>query len=221
MRAKNTGYLTPARTTLFTLALFCSSLINAQSIDIQNSIDSTAEALILLDVKASDCLQALDAGTESRQLCDDFMAAIDGELMADYLEMCRELKAWRDGYVDEAVALDLDAGSANNEEMLRRLIAIEYSCGENTVLNRTEFVATAFERLHSDGSSAVSTNQANSISRQLSERRFTAVEERERQNLQESLRNQQLRSQRESERQFNDLENELLRQQIQNANRPN
>lgn len=225
MRAKLTSHLAPARTSLLALALVCSapsSFSSAQEIDFQKSIDSTSEALIVLDVKASDCLAALDSDESSQAVCDDFIKAIDGDLMANYLAQCRALKNWRDEYVDQTVASDLDSTTENNEEMLRRLVSIEFTCGENTMRSRTQFVFTAFNRLRSSSAaSGVSGASTTTISRQLSEGRFNALENGERQRLQNALQNQQNRSLRESERQFNDLENELIRQQIQNSNLPN
>lgn len=222
MRAKRTANLQPARTSLLALALICSPLLtsspsSAQDIDFQNSIDATSEALIALDVKASDCLTALDSDDESQTACVDFIDAVDGELMASYLERCRLLKNWRDEYVDRSIAADLNADAAENEEMLRRLISIEYSCGENALRNRTQFVISAFDRVR--GTAAGGGATGTSLDRQLLEGRFKAIEDGERRRLQDALQNQQRRSLRESERQFNDLENELLRQQIQNSNR--
>jgi len=222
MRAKLTSNLVPTRTPLLVLALFCSahsSFSSAQTSDFQKSIDSTSEALIALDVKAGDCLAALESDENSQPVCDDFINAVDGELMANYLEQCRTLKDYRDEYVDQAVTADLDSDTKNNAEMLRRLVSIEFTCGENTLRSRTQFVFTAFNRL-SSGSATSGTSTA-WISRQLSEDRFSALENGERQRLQNALQNQQIRSLRESERQFNDLENELIRQQIQNSNLPN
>ncbi|GJM13901.1 MAG: hypothetical protein DHS20C12_23040 [Pseudohongiella sp.] len=220
MRANLTDSISPTRTSLLASVVFCSTLFsalpplsNAQEIDFQQSIDSTSEALIALDVMASDCLAELDSATQPGALCDGFLAGIDGELMADYLEQCRVLKEWRDEYVDSTVASNLDADSESNEEMLRRLISIEFSCGENTLRSRTQFVFTAFNRLRGDAG-------ASTVDRQLSESRFEALDDRERQRLQDTLRDQRSRSLRESDRQFNDLENELLRQQIRNSNLP-
>lgn len=222
MRAKLQSHLYPARAALLAAALCYPALSLAQEIDFQNSIDASAEALILLDVKASDCLNAMVADEDAAAICDDFMSAIDGEVIAAYLEHCRTLKAWRDGFVDQTVEQDLQSDGAGDEEMLRRLVAIEYTCGENSLLQRTEFVATAFDRVQSQtgpGTAAIGASAA-SLSRQLSESRFNALERVERDRLQDAIQNQQRRSQRESERQFRDLENELLRQQINNASRP-
>ncbi len=222
MKAKLTSYLKPTRTALLALALLYPALTpysSAQEIDFQKSIDSTSEALITLDVKASDCLAALDTKQNSQAICDDFINAVDGELMANYLEQCRTLKDWRDEYVNQAAASDLDSDSENNAEMLRRLVSIEFTCGENTLRSRTQFVFSAFNRLRR-GANTTGANPA-LINRQLSNDRFNALENSERQRLQNALQNQQDRSQRESERQFNDLENELIRQQIQSANAVN
>tara|TARA_B110000858_G_scaffold194218_1_gene248190 strand:+ start:41350 stop:42015 length:666 start_codon:yes stop_codon:yes gene_type:complete len=217
MRAKPISNLELTRTSLFALVLFCSalsSLSSAQESDFQKSIDSSSEALIYLDVLANDCLTTLDSMENSPTACDDFMKAIDGKLMANYLEQCRTLKDWRDEYVEQTVAADLDSDTENNEEMLRRLVAIEFTCGESTLRSRTQFVFTAFNRLRS---SANTGNSTSTISRQLSESRFNALENSERQRLQNALQNQQNRSLRESEQQFNNLENELIRQQIQKS----
>jgi len=224
MRAKLTSNRISTRTSLLALALVCSahsSFTSAQESDFQKIIDSTSETLIALDVKASDCLAAIEAGEDSQTPCDDFINAIDGELMANYLNQCRTLKDWRDEYVNQTVISNLDSDPENNEEMLRRLVSIEFTCGENTLRSRTQFVFTAFNRLRS-GSAASGIGASTAlISRQLSEGRFNALENGERQRLQNALQNQQIRSLRESERQFNDLENELIRQQIQNSSLPN
>jgi hypothetical protein len=225
MKAKPRYYLAPTRAPLLALPLVCSSLLalsptlTAQEINFQQSIDSTSEALIALDIMASDCLSALDSSDNTATSCDEFMAAIDGELMASYLEQCRILKNWRDEYVDQTVAADLDADNENNEEMLRRLVSIEFTCGENTLRSRTQFVLSAFNRLNN----AATNNGISSpgTRRQLSESRFNAIENAERQRLQDALQNQQQRSLQENERQFNALENELIRQQIQRPSLPN
>lgn len=204
---------------MLALALYYSSLPSAQQLNIRSSIDSSTSALSLLDSKASDCLSALESGSNSQPLCDDFIAAIDGKLMADYLEQCQLLKNWRDDFIIQTIEAEADTDSANNEEMLRRLVAIEYSCGENAVLARTEFVEVAFNRLRNNtDNSSVATGISAAISRQLAQSRFEALEIRERRRLQEAMQRQQSQSQRDTDRQFDDLENELIRQQIRSSN---
>ena len=223
MKAKLTSHLLPARTSLFAMTLVCSALhsfSSAQESDLQKSIDSSNEALIALDVKASDCLAALDSDENSQVVCDDFIKAVDGELMANYLEQCRTLKHWRDEYVNQTVAANLNSDVVTNEEMLRRLVSIEFTCGENTLRSRTQFVFSAFNRLRGEPTANAIGANTTFISRQISNNRFNALENGERLRLQNALQNQQNRSLRESERQFNELENELIRQQIQNSNLP-
>jgi len=222
MRAKLPSILPPTRIALFALASFYFSHALSQEIDFQNSIDTSSEALVTLDLKASDCLQALDSNDNSQVPCNDFLSSLDGELMSGYLEQCSLLKDWRDDYIDQSVASQLNADNGNNDEMLRRLVAIEYTCGENSLRSRTQFVVVAFNRLRSSSANSASPGiSAATISRQLYENRFDALENRERERLQDAMRSQQDRSQRETSQQFNDLENELIRQQIQNSNRPN
>ncbi len=218
MRANNYQLITAARAFLLTSLLLASLSSYAQEIDFQSSIDATSTALKELDLRANDCLTALDSEQDSKQTCDDFMAAVDGELMTNYLQQCRVLKNWRDDFVTRTVAENTDASNQDDQEMLRRLVSIEFNCGENTLRTRTQFVVPAFNRLQAGAESpGVS---ATSLSRQLSEARFKAMENRERQRLLNSVQNQQDRSQLETERQFNALENELIRQQIRNTNRP-
>ena len=223
MKAKLTSHLLPTRTFLLALAGVCSALpsfSSAQESDLQKSIDSSNEALIALDVKASDCLAALDSDDNSQVVCDDFIKAVDGELMANYLEQCRTLRHWRDEYVNQTVTANLNSDAVNNEEMLRRLVSIEFTCGENTLSSRTQFVLSAFNRLRDESAANAIGANTTFISRQISNNQFNELENGERRRLQNALQNQQNRSLRESERQFNELENELIRQQIQNSNLP-
>ena len=223
MKAKLSSHLLPARTFLFALAVVCSALptfSSAQESDFQKNIDSSNEALITLDVKASDCLTAMDSDENALVVCDDFIKAVDGELMANYLEQCRTLNHWRDEYVSQAVAANLNSDAVNNEEMLRRLVSIEFTCGENALRSRTQFVFSAFNRLRGESAANAIGASTTFISRQISNNRFNVLENGERRRLQNALQNQQNRSLRESELQFNDLKNELIRQQIQNSNLP-
>ena len=223
MKAKLTSHLLPARTSLFALAVVCSALpsfSSAQISDFQKNIDSSNEALIALDVKASDCLTAMDSDENSQAACDDFIQAVDGELLANYLKQCRILKHWRDEYVNQTVAENLNSDTVNNEEMLRRLVSIEFTCGENTLRSRTQFVFSAFNRLRSESAANAIGANMTFISRQILNNQFNELENGERRRLRNALQNQKNRSQRESERQFNELENELIRQQIQNSNLP-
>lgn len=141
---------------LFALASFYCSYALSQEIDFQNSIDTSSEALITLDLKANDCLQALDSNDKPQATCNDFLSSLDGELISGYLEQCSLLKDWRDDYIDQSVASPPNADNGDNDEMLRRLIAIEYTCGENSLRSRTQFVVIAFNRLRSNSAISAS-----------------------------------------------------------------
>lgn len=211
------------RAFLLASVFFVSLLSTAQEIDFQNSIDATSKALSELDLKANDCLLALDSSAQNKQSCDDFIAALNGELMANYLKECRSLKSWRDNFVTqrqkqsqrerERVAENTSTNNQHDEEMLRRLVAIEFNCGENTLQLRTQSVVPAFSQLQSTEQSSGVT--ISTLTRQLSDTRFNAIENRERQRLQNAVQSQQSRNKLETERQFNALQNELIRQQIQ------
>ncbi len=216
--------MTLLRATLFAALTISNFISSAQETAIQNSIDVTFRALTELDLKAKECLLALDSNADSAQVCDNFMSAVDGELMANYLSECRRLKSWRDEFVTRSVAEDVNTstGGVDDQEMLRRLVTIQFSCGENTLPTRTQYVVSAFNKLQNSVKRVESSagTAASALSRQLSESRFNAIENQERQRLQNAVQGQQIRSQIETERQFEALQNELIRQQIRNTNRP-
>lgn len=223
MKAKRSNIITSVRAALLASLFIVSINSSAQDTKLQHSIDTVSQAIAELDLKAEACIIALDSGADTEQNCNDFLTAIDGELMAGYIRECRNLKQWRNEFVNKSVLNNSDLSTTDDEEMLRRLIAIEFNCGESTLQDRTEYVVSAFSRLQSDSSrSELSSGSGLApaiLIRQLSERRFNDIEERERLRLQNAVQNQQSRSQLETERQFNTLENELLRQQIQRPNR--
>lgn len=192
------------------LSLFGFSI--AQELDLQASVDEVNRSLQELDDRATACLSALDSGGSSEASCDDFIAAVDGELMANYLQHCNSLKTWRDDFV--ALVANEDTDIENTEAMLEMLVAVEYGCGQNALQNRTQNVVAAFAELR-DGRNS----QANALLlRRLAESEFTAVENRGRQSLQDSVQQQQFRRQMESQRQSDSLELELIRQQIRSSN---
>lgn len=203
------------RASLLGLALLFCVFSAAQEIDLQFSVDETSNALRVLDEKAAACLSAADSSSDSQFSCDDFLSAIDGELMANYLQHCATLKSWRDDFVTQAANSTEDI--KNSAEMLELLIAVEYSCGQNALQARTQNVLTAFALLRDGKNTQVDAE----LKRRLAEMKFEATENRERQSLLNSVRQQQSTPQRETQRQSNSLENELIRQQIRNSNQPN
>ena len=203
------------RASLLGLALSFYGFSAAQEIELQSNVGEVSNALLVLDEKAAACLSAVDDGDDSKVSCDDFLAAIDGELMANYLQHCATLKTWRDDFVAQ-VANSTDK-IENSEVMLELLIAVEYSCGQNALQARTRNVLTAFSLLQDGKSTAIGVD----LKRRLAEMEFEAMENRGRQSLLNSARQQQSTPQQETQRQSTILENELLRQQIRNSNRLN
>ncbi|MDA1370597.1 MAG: hypothetical protein O2971_07530 [Proteobacteria bacterium] len=178
-------------------------------------IDSVTTTLTELDKKAETCLNSLNRGTtdEARSHCDEFLQAIDGELLASYLKHCEALRSWRDDFVSASTA-DNTPNNNNSEENLQRLVGIEFACGENALNKRTEYVVSAFSLLQ-DGQ--IKNQRASAaLTRRLAELQLQSTAIQERRLLQNSILQQQSQRQLETEQLWNDLELELIRQQIRN-----
>ena len=185
-----------------------------EPVDYQAHIDAAAIQLQTLDSKAAACLAAFEE--ESRESatarCQEFLGAIDGAELADYVARCEVLKAWRENFVLAAQQSDADnRGSAAD---LSLMVGIEFTCGEDALQKRTQFVTTAFNMLYGNRNSA---QQANSeIARRLAELQFETTLSNERRLLQDAIRRQQSDRLLQNERQFDALEKEIIRQQIRN-----
>ena len=192
------------------LVIFPATLV-AQEPSLDSSVEAAAAALTELDSKAQSCLNSLDQDTasEAQQRCDEFLQAVDGELLATYLTHCDTLKNWRDESVTETAGND-----QNDTNSLELLVGIEFACGENALQKRTQFVVDTFALLQEDQIQERRANAA--MSRRLAELEFQSISNQQRRLLQDSIQQQQLRSQLETQQQWNDVENELIRQQIRN-----
>lgn len=187
----------------------------AQEPSLDTRIDSATTALTELDLKAETCLISLAEGTtdEAKAHCDEFLQAIDGALLASYLVDCEALRNWRDDFVSASTA-DNAPDNNNSEENLRRLVGIEFACGENALNKRTEYVVSAFSLLQ-DGQ--IKNQRASAaLTRHLAELQMQSTANQERRLLRNSILQQQSKRQLETEQQWNDLELELIRQQIRN-----
>ncbi len=181
--------------------------------ELNSQVDEAQQALAELDEKALTCTSSfnLNLGEAAALLCDEFMRAVDGELLATYLDSCSGLKAWRDSFIESDLASDsqLDA-----DEALAMMVAIEHSCGENALQKRTTYVVEAFNTL-------VKGTLLNKTSTQSFNLRISELEQqnridRERRALQEAIDSQREQRERATQNQFRSLENELIRQQINN-----
>lgn len=188
---------------------FWASPLSGQEVAIEERIAEAEQVLRMLDAQAGGCLAQLadtsDAGQSA--MCADFLAAIDGENLAGYLAHCDALKQWRDDYVENP-----PAAATEGERDLQRLIGIERTCGENALRRRTRFVAEAFD--------AISTRRASRLNGLSLQRRLGGIDFQSslrgwRNELNATTPNHRIHN--ETLRQFDQLEEELIRQQI---NRP-
>ena len=177
---------------------------------LEERVEAASAVLRELDEQASACLGRLgesEDAAEQPSECAAFLAAIDGETLGAYLEHCGELRRWRDDYVDNPPP----AGS-DSERDRQRLIAVERVCGEDALRRRTEFVAAAFNALNERRAGAAA---GISLQRRLGELEFQSTLGGWRGELDTANPNRRVRD--ETLRQFDQLEEELIRQQI---NRP-
>ncbi len=195
---------------LVTGSLF-SSLSSAQEPTLDSRIQSATEALASLDQQAKTCLDQLELGDTDQAVssCDSFLQSIDGSLLADYLAHCDVLKSWREDFVTGEIA-----STENAEENLELMRGIELACGEGALQKRTEFVVSAFNLLQGNPSQSQATSAVN---RRIAELEFEQTLNAERRLLQDGILQQRQRTNSLIERQWDDQQEELIRQEI---NRP-
>ena len=186
---------------------------SSASPDINNRITHAKQVLEDLDDKALTCLSSfnLNLGEAAALLCDEFMRAIDGEVLASYLEDCSAAKAWREAFI----AQNLEASTALEPGEAQELkTAIDTYCDKGALQNQTSYVVTAFNTL----ARGTLLNQAatQSFERRLAELEQQRRIERERLALQRAIDSQRQQREQATENQFRDIENELIRQQINN-----
>lgn len=193
--------------TVLSLTLAGSAL--AQEMTLEERIGAAESILQAVDEQARVCIEQLEESSSSVQPeeCASFLASVDGQVLAGYLEHCAELKEWRDAYVENPPA----AGS-NSERDRQRLVGVERVCGEDALRRRTEYVVIAFEELNERLSLRAS---GLSLQRRIGELEFRSTLGGWQSELDVTNSNTRVRS--ETLQQFDQLEEELIRQQI---NRP-
>ncbi|MBT3530250.1 MAG: hypothetical protein HOF74_04355 [Gammaproteobacteria bacterium] len=179
-------------------------------------IASASTLLRELDQLAAQCQQ----DSAESETCDNFLQAIDGSLIADYLEQCSQLNNWKKDMLAEALNSNSDSLAVdssirdipNSSTQLRRVAGIENLCDDAALENNTQFVFTVFNDLRQQGSNSRTTD---SVSRRVTDLEFSILENAERRSLQNSFQQEQLRRQLETEQQINSQQNDLLRKQIE------
>lgn len=194
----------------------------------QQHVTGAVALLEKLDALAVTCNSSLQlpantvaetaAESVNQSPCARFLAAIDGELLAQYLAHCNALKEWRSIYV--TAAFNAAAGSAIPETAQRLLVGTEYACGEDALQQRTQFVTPTFALIQPGEASrevngaGISQLPGNQLEQRLKELQFDSTLTAERNLLQNSLQQQQLQRAQESARQMRQIELENLRQQL-------
>ncbi len=188
-----------------------SSPLAGREVTIEERIAEAEQVLQMVDAQAEVCLAQLADTSDAGQpaACAELLAAIDGETLAGYLAHCNALKQWRDEYVENPPSA---AAAAEGERDLQRLIGIERACGENALRRRARFVTEAFDAINSHRASRLN---GLSLQRRLGEIEFQSTLGGWRNELDASSPNRRIHN--ETLRQFDQLEEELIRRQI---NRP-
>lgn len=212
--SKNSNSFLPYALVFITLALIAASA-TAQEPTLASRIQAASDSLTLLDLKAKSCMDNLaqESTDQATSSCEEFLQSVNGELLADYLANCEVLKTWREQFVTGELERNKDA-----EEYLDLLSGIEFSCGENALQRRTESVVSVFNILRGNSSQS---QTASTLSRRIAESEFEQTSNAERRLLQDSIQRQQQRSLLQSDRQWDDLQEELIRQQINRPPFPN
>jgi len=198
--------LTPVIFAVLLAALPFTAFSQTSEQQLADSLQQARTSLQQLDNLANVCLDA-SGGSEA---CSEFQHAVDGELLAAYLENCAVAKSWREEFVTSQ-SQETGATSTRSEELLKFLVDVEFLCGENALARATDNVFPAYRLTRStqtDGSSL-----ARSLQYQLDSARQNSLIDRQRSNLSQGVSSQSERSRRQVRRQFDQLELELLRQQ--------
>lgn len=72
---------------------------------------------------------------------------INGDFLPRYLELCNELKTWREQLSEESSNNGVDP--AQGPKILQQLLDVEFSCGEEALTKRTQFVLSAWTKIRS------------------------------------------------------------------------
>lgn|GEM_PF-1998637 len=149
------------RTGIATLIAICSaySSLNpatntafaAAEPELDTYIPLVQQYFLTLDHQADLCLENNQPERTESDACQTFLAMIDGQETASYLDMCRALRNWRTSFIEELANSDfsIDSNPANLDQSLslNRLAQTEYYCGEDALRSRTNHVHSAFNLL--------------------------------------------------------------------------
>jgi hypothetical protein len=197
--------------------LIFSSLHQISAAENQVALQLTAARTVMqqLDQFAGACVDTEQQSSAQDAPCREFLEALNGEVLKSYIDNCRSTKAWRDEFVSSQSNTSAPPIDAN--ESLELMIEVEYLCGEDALLKRTEFIALAYQQLNN--TNRLEFPQAGDTTRELQEFRQDLLISRERNRLMNSFQQQQLKRQQETQRQIDRQELEFIRQQTDPLNR--
>ncbi len=192
---------TPAHSIFAALAagLFALALPTAQgqTDPLDSHISSIKTQFQQLDASAQACIEDAD------NACADFLTNLDTELPG-YLQRCEALLAWR----EQVVTNNQDGISSDDTSLAQRLIDVEYTCGEDALIKRTNAVQAAFEKVRNPALGKLPPLVAGASNSQAAREL-----QRNRNTTQQNVEGQRLRLQGEIERQWQRIQLENLREQ--------
>ena len=185
------------------------AVFSAEAASVESRIENARETFSVLDTRAAACLAAReDNGSDGSDACANFISAIDGPLVATYLSDCGSLKQWRDAFISTPAPADSSRGET--ERNLQRLRDIEFYCGEDALSRRTDNVQTAFNSIRQEQLNRQYSGTGTALNRLQFERALMEL----RRQSDTSQNSEQHRLNAETEKLWNELELELIRQQI-------
>lgn len=176
-----------------------------EAADYEQQLDHIKQIEVLLhalDQQAEACLETMPRAVLDNSSCQAFLNAIDGEPVARYLRLCQALRDWREDFVSDYQTSG-QSSQHQTSQALQLLVQTEYYCAENALRLRTEHVLGAFTAL----------NQSEREVERDSDYFLPANGSRNG-DARTGARDMHERLRRETDRQWRDLELEMLRRQL-------
>ena len=192
------------------------------TVNLQDYVQSSASGLATLERLSADCVTAVRAaqagrGQSTNSGCVALSDALEAGLLVDYLSDCRVLTNWRNRFVFENSAdaesglpeVGIDSNVEDARELLQLMKDIERLCGDLALnFNASSFsAALPYTRAAAQADSAALSGT--SLGNQ--QQQILRAQGNE---LQQRISGQDSRRTRETQRQFDALELELIRQQL-------
>lgn len=186
---------------IFTVAQ--QSQLSADTLDrIDQELAAAKQLVSDLDSEAESCMSSEADSVE----CQNFSTLINGDFLPEYLGLCHSLQDWRALLAEETAADGVNP--QQGPEILQRLMDVEFNCGEEALTRRTQYVLVAWNKIRSPNyrSDPLATTLPNQYEAE-------ALNFSLRNSLIDGYDNQRERLKLETQRLWQQLELENLRQQ--------